>query len=438
MTTSQEMIPASAATDTKRASRLGLWALGLAFGGILVWAALAPLDEGVPTVGQVALDTNRKTVQHLRGGMVASLHVREGQVVKAGDELLRIDDALTRADYEAIRQRYLGLRVMQGRLRAEQAGQTVIAFHADVEAAKGDPTVRKQMDTQQQLLMARRHALETDLRILSESVSGQEADIVAARAVLSSRRAQIGSLQQDIDSIKPLVDEGYAPRTRLTEMQRQLADLHAAESQIKGNESRALSSISELKQRMRAREQEYKRDIESQLADVEREVFADEQKYAAARDELNRTAVQAPVDGQVIGLSVHSVGAVIQAGQKLMDIVPENQSLVVEAHVPPNLIDKVHAGMLADVRFATFADAPQLVVEGRVDSVSGDLLQDPEHRTSYYLARLAVTSVGMEKLAGRRLQPGMPADIVIKTGQRSMLTYLLHPLLRRVAASLKE
>lgn len=149
--------------------------------------------------------------------------------------------------------------------------------------------------------------------------------------------------------------------------------------------------------------------------------------------------IRAPAEGQVVGLAVQTVGGVIQPGQKLMDIVPKNEVLLLETKVAPHLIDRVHSGLIADVRFSSFAHSPQLVVQGKVDSISTDLITEPQNpNISYYLARVSVTAEGLKELGNRQLQAGMPAEVVIKTGERSVLTYLLHPLLKRIAASMKE
>ena len=202
---------------------------------------------------------------------------------------------------------------------------------------------------------------------------------------------------------------------------------------------RVSRQVAELTQRTMARKQEYRKEIESQLADVTREVQSDAEKFVAVSADLNRMEIKSPANGQVVGLTVQNVGAVLQPGQKLLDVVPLNQTLLLEAHIPPHLIDKVQAGLSADVRFNSFAHSPQLVVEGKVMSVSGDLLSDPQQpQFTYYLARVQVTPSGMKTLGARQMQPGMPIEIVIKTGERSLLTYLMHPLTKRVAASMKE
>ena len=428
-----------ASSDTSAVARTGLWVLGLGFGGFLLWAAFAPLDEGVPTQGMVTLDTKRKTVQHLSGGIVKEVLVHEGQQVKEGDALLRLDGAVAKANYEAVRQRYLGYRAMQSRLFAEQASSAAIDFHPDVKAAMNDPLIKQQVNTQQQLIQARRAALAADLQGIEESVQGLKEQLGSYQNILVQRRSQLALLNEELTNTRGMVKEGYAPRNRQLELERMVAESNAAIADLLGNSLRVNRQVAELSQRALARKQEYRKEVETQLADVTREVQSDAEKFVAVTADLDRMEIKAPASGQVVGLTVQTVGAVLQPGQKLLDVVPDSQTLLLEAHIPPHLIDKMHAGLSTDVRFNSFANAPQLVVEGKVLSVSGDLLSDPaQPQFSYFLARVQVTPEGMKTLGKRQMQPGMPAEIVIKTGERSMLTYLLHPLVKRMASSLKE
>jgi len=428
-----------ASSDTSAVARTGLWVLGLGFGGFLLWAGLAPLDEGVPTQGMVTLDTKRKTVQHLSGGIVKEVLVHEGQQVKEGEPMLRLDGAVAKANYEAVRQRYLGYRAMQSRLFAEQAGQNAIDFHTDVKAAMNDPLIKQQVMTQQQLIQARRAALAADLQGIEENSQGLKEQLGSYQNILVQRRSQLALLTEELTNTRGMVKEGYAPRNRQLELERMVAESNAAIADLLGNSLRVSRQIAELNQRSLARKQEYRKEVETQLAEVTREVQSDAEKFVAVSADLDRMEIKAPASGQVVGLSVQTVGAVLQPGQKLLDVVPDSQTLLLEAHIPPHLIDKVQAGLSTDVRFNAFAHSPQLVVEGKVLSVSGDLLSDPaQPQFSYFLARVQVTPEGMKTLGKRQMQPGMPAEIVIKTGERSMLTYLLHPLVKRMASSMKE
>lgn len=428
-----------ASSDTGAVARTGMIVLALGFGGFLLWAGLAPLDEGVPTQGMVTLDTKRKTVQHLSGGLVKEVLVQEGQQVKEGQPLLRLDGAVAKANYEAVRQRYLGFRAMQSRLFAEQLGSAVIDFHPDVKAAMNDALIKQQVSTQQQLIQARRAALAADLQGIEESMQGLKEQLGSYQNILVQRRSQLALLTEELTNTRGMVKEGYAPRNRQLELERMVAESNASIADLTGNSLRISRQVAELGQRSVARKQEYRKEIESQLADVTREVQSDAEKFVAVAADLDRMEIKAPANGQVVGLTVQSVGAVLQPGQKLLDVVPDNQTLLLEAHIPPHLIDKVQTGLMADIRFNSFAHSPQLVVDGKVMSVSGDLLSDPQQpQYAYYLARIQVTPEGMKTLGARQMQPGMPAEIVIKTGERSLLTYLLHPLTKRMAASMKE
>ncbi|SER69496.1 membrane fusion protein, protease secretion system [Giesbergeria anulus] len=429
---------APAPADARLIGRMGLWALGIGFGGFLLWAGLAPLDEGVPGQGIVAIDTKRKAVQHLSGGIVKDVLVREGDVVTAGQLLIRLDGAVARSNFEGVRQRYLGLRAMQGRLEAEQAGRANIRFHPDLEQASSDPLIRQQMLNQEQLFQTRRNLLRSDLQSIEESIQGQEGLLQGYSSILINRKSQQALLNEELGQLRGLVSEGYAPRNRQRELERMVAESGSSIADLQGNTVRAQRAIGELRQRAISRQQDHRREVETQLADVGRDVLVEEQKFKAVTDDLGRTEIKAPAAGQVVSLAVQTVGGVVQPGQKLMDIVPEKEPLLLEAHVAPHLIDRVKAGLPVDVRFSSFAHSPQLVVDGQVVSVSGDLLTEPQTNMSYYLARVQVTPEGMKALGKRQLQPGMPVEVVFKTGERSMLTYLLHPLTKRLSAAMKE
>lgn len=426
-------------TDTRRPMRIGLWVLGLGFGGFMLWASLAPLDEGVPTQGTVSIDTKRKAVQHLSGGLVSEILVREGELVDAGQVLARLDTATSRASFESEHQRYMGLRAMENRLIAEQTGATKIAFAPEVLSST-DSMIQEQVAAQRSLFTSRRAALDAELRSFGQSILGQEAMVAAYQGQLESNVMRLNSLKEELAGIRELVAEGYAPRNRQLDLERQVVATEAARMESNGNLIRTRSAIAELRQRVAQRQQEYHKEGDAQLAQIRMELQAGREKYKAATDILSRTELRAPVAGQVVGLTVQTVGAVIQPGQKLMDIVPQNESLLLETRIPPHLIDRVTPGQTTDIRFNGFAHSPSLVVEGKLDSVSSDLIVEsgPSGSISYYLARISVTPAGLKTLGDRRLQPGMPAEVIIKTGERSMLTYLLNPLIKRISASMKE
>jgi protease secretion system membrane fusion protein len=398
--------------DTSGPIRLGFRVLVIGFGGFLLWSALAPLDEGVSSPASVSIETRRKTIQHLNGGVVRSVAVKEGQWVREGEVLLELDPGLSKANFEAVRQNYMAQRATESRLLAELKGASKIEFHPDLMKAKNDPLVQQHMQTQQQLFNSRRAAFQAQ-------VSGMA-------AMIESRKAQGAFQAQQVQSIRELADEGYASRNQLLQLEQAQAELRTTTTDLQTNFARV--------------QQEYIKELSSQLADVRREVQSGQEKLQAVTDDLSRTQLRSPVDGQVVGMTVTSTGGVVTPGQRLMDIVPKGEALSVDAKIPPHVIDKVHAGAMVDVRFSSFANSPQLVLKGRLASVSSDVIteQTAMGMMSYYLGRVEITPEGIKELGKRVMQPGMPAEVLIKTGERSLLTYLMHPLTKRLAASMKE
>jgi len=425
-------------TDTHSPAKLGFRVLAIGFGGFLLWAALAPLDEGVPTSGIVTIDTKRKAVQHLSGGIVKSVHVKEGQIVREGDPLMEIDPASTQANFESVRQRYYTLRAMESRLVAEQNGRDAISFHPDLERDKASPLVSDLIANQEGLFTARQMAFQAEVQAIEETIVGLEGSISGYRGLMEARRAQLTSLKEEVQGLSELVKDGYAPRNSLLALQRTQSETIGAISELQGNIERSRSALAEAKLRITQRKQEFRKEIDRELADVRSQVDGEGERFNAIKGDLARTVIRAPASGQVVGLVAQTVGGVIGPGQKVMDIVPQDEPLLLETHIPPHLIDRVQPGLGVDVRFSSFAHSPLLVVPGKVVSVSHDLLANEQGGIPYYLARVSVTEEGMKKLGKRQLQAGMPVEVVVITGERSMLTYLLHPLLKRMASSMKE
>jgi len=329
---------------------------------------------------------------------------------------------------------------MENRLLAEQRGLNKIAFDRELLKLATNPLIQQHIHAQEQLLQSRRSALHAELQVIQENIASQKGTIASLQQMQVQRKTQLNLFKEELGQIRDLVKEGYVPRKQQIELERSIADTSAVLADIQGNIQRATMAIKQLQQQITAKEHEFRQDVDTQLAEVRREVQADAERYQATMNDLVRTKIKAPVSGQVVGLVAQTVGGIIQPGQKLMDIVPEKQELLIETRIPPHVIDRVHNGLAADIRFSAFAHSPQLVVDGKIKSVSGDLLseQTVQGMVSYFLARIEVTPEGITKLGDRELQPGMPAEVVIKTGERSLLTYLLHPLLKRIAVSMKE
>lgn len=428
-------------TDTRTPMKMGFWILVVGFGGFLLWAGLAPLDQGVPSMATVTVDKKRKPVQTLYGGLVHEVLVHEGETVEKGQIVAKLNSALSNVNFESNKQRYMGFSAMQSRLLAEQRGADEVTFEKDV-IASNDTLIRQQVQTQRTLFNARRAALQSETNAAMQSIEGQRSLIKGLEGQIKSAEEQINLYTRELKAVKELASEGYAPLNRTLDLQRQISAYEGRYMELVSNVARSKNAISEAEQRIAQRKQEYLKEVDSQLAQIRMDYQSNFEKYKVSADELERTQVRAPVTGQVVGLQVQVVGAVLQPAQKLMDIVPKDEKLVLEAKILPNYIDKVKEGQLVDVRFSTFANTPQLVCEGRVESISSDTLTDPQMSmaggANYYLARVELTAEGIKALGNRPLQSGMQAEVLIKTGERSLLKYLLHPLIKRLAASMKE
>ncbi len=431
---------AGLSVDTRPTIRLGVAALVLGLGGFIAWASWAPLDEGVPVPATVVIDTKRKAIQHSGGGTVERVLVREGQHVRKGELLVEMNEAVTRASYESVRQNYMAQRAAESRLLAEMEGKPLIQFHADLLASAGDPYVRQHMISQSALFESRRNALQAELAGIDEAIAGQEATLSGLGLQLASRQRQSEKQAEQLRNLSELAAEGYVPRNQILQLEQAQAELSAVLADLQANKIRTQRSIAELATRKRMRTEDARKESSASLAEVRRQVQADHERLFAATGELKRVKIEAPVDGQVVGLVLSSVGGVISPGQKIMEIVPEGEDVVLEAKVFAHLIDRIKVGDHVDVRFNAFAHTPTLVVAGELHSVSADAITEPGGAVPvpYYLGRVRLADQARSALGDRKVQPGMQAEILIKTGERSLLTYLLNPLTRRISSSLKE
>lgn len=437
-----EVITPNMDTDERRVVRFGMIILWLGLGGFFLWAATAPLDEGVPSIGVVGVDSKRKTVQHLRGGIVKEILVREGDQVKENDILIRLNDTDIKAQFDIASAQYAQTRAMEARLTAERDGAKTIDYPKDLlELAEQNPRVSETVQSQSRLFVTRKAVLESEISAINEAVRGLNDQIRGLQSVEKGKRTQIELLNKELNSYRSLAEEGFVPRNKLYDLERVVADLSGTMGNDISQIARARSSISELNLRKLQRQQDYRKEVESSLADVQRDSMSLQDKLMAISDEYERTEIRAPISGYVVGLDVTTVGGVIRGGDKLLDIVPEGDMLVVEAQIPVNLINKVHVGQLATIHFQIIlAGGAAPAIEGKLMQISADRLLDPRTGHPYYSARVAITPKGEAEMRKHKItpQPGMQTDVVILTGERTFLQYLIQPLRSRLALGMKE
>jgi protease secretion system membrane fusion protein len=426
--------------EIAKVKRIGLWVLGAGLGGFLFFAALIPLDEGVPTQGVVSIDTKRKVIQHLQGGIVKEVLVTEGQTVEQNQPLIRLADDMVRANYETLRQRYFSFKIIESRLLAEQLNSDIISFDTELmQMANQDKQLKHQLMLQNQLLQARRTSLNSAIGALRESSLGQKAIVETSQKIDINRSSQLNSLEKDLMGIRNLVEEGYAPVSKKHELERAISEIKNSIEENNTNRLRAKQTILEIEQRQLSLRADFMKEVDQGLTQIRPEIQSHVEQFKAAKQDLERIEIKSPVEGQVVGLSIQTVGSVVQAGQRVMEIVPRHEQLVLEAKIATHLIDRVKPGDKVDVRFSSFSGSPQLVVEGVLFTLSSDALTDnSQNAMPYYLARVHVTEDGLKTLGSRKMQPGMPVEIVIKTGSRTLLKYIVSPLIKRISSSMKE
>jgi membrane fusion protein, protease secretion system len=411
--------------------------LAIGFAVTLWWSAAVPLAEGVPADGVVKTEGSRRSVQHPRGGMLREILVRDGDVVRRGQPLLRLDDTDAKARLGMIEARWWPSLALEARLLAERDGQARINFPAELRDSKA-PGAIDAVNAQQRLFEARRAALSQDDVAQQVAVDSLRAYGHGLKDQTASREEQIRSLNEELKTWRELQAQGYVARARLFEIERNLMAVQGQHSQDVGTLSRVEGSVAETQAKRAQRQSELRRDIEAQLTDVQSRLAELREQRTALQDELTRCTLTASVDGTVVDLAVHTEGGVATAGQKLMDIVPSREALVVEAQVPVHLSDGLVTGLTAQVRFTSRDQRLTKPADGKVVYVAADRSADIQTPDGWYLVRVAVTPQALQEAGVASLQPGMPAQVMVATGQRSMLAYLLDPLTKRLNGVLAE
>lgn len=429
-----------APTDDRPVRRLGYLILLLAFGVGGGWAAVAGLDSAAVAPGVVTVDSYRKTVQHLEGGIVKEILVRDGDRVQTGAVLLRLDDTQVRAQLEMVRNQYLNNLALDARLAAERQQHETIRFPEELREATDDPRVQEIVTIQEREFEARRTALQGEIAVLEQRIDQLEEQVRGLDAMQAIKQKRILSYREEVADMQKLFERKLGDKLRLREMERLALELEGERAGHLSDLSRAKIQIGETRLQILQRRQALQAEIAAQSRETQAKHFDLQERLRALRDTLSRTEIRATADGIVVGMGVHTVGGVIAPGSKILEIVPHDDRMVVDAQVSPADIDKVRPGLTADIRFSAFKTRTTPVMEGTVETVSADRLTDPATHYPYYLARIAVTESSRDTLQhlGLTVLPGMPAEVIIKTGERTFLNYLLQPITDSLARAFRE
>ena len=408
--------------------------VALFFGGFGVWAALAPLESAAIARGILSVDSKRKTVQHLEGGIVADILVAEGEEVVAGQNVVALDDTKARTSFSLIEAQQHSTAALQARLQAERDGLEQIQWPEWLrEAVSGEEIFA----TQERIFLARAQSLENHTAIYNYRIAQMREEVAGFEEEIKAQKVQIDLLEEEVQGISGLVEQGFEGKTRLLALKRRQAEVAGARARNRALIARVEQRIGEARLNITELANARLNEVVVELRDAETRLSDLRERLSAARHVLSRTHITAPVSGAVVNLQVFTRGGVIRPGQPLMDIVPAGDELVIEAQVEPIDIDVVYVGLAAQVRLTAFSQLTTPILTGTVLQVSADSLFDERTGAPYYVARVALDP-DQPELESLKLQPGMPAEVMIVTGARTPLDYLLKPIVTSLGRALRE
>jgi HlyD family secretion protein len=415
---------------------LGVMVVTLVFGG------LVPIDSAAIAKGTVTVLSKRKTVQHLEGGIIKDILVKDGDVVRAGQPLLEISDVAPKANRSIVQEDLWTQRAAEARLKSLREDRDAVVFSDELMMmAKTHPDLDKTLLAQRELFATQREGQIGKLKTLEQRIAESKEEITGLQAQIRSADGQLAYIQEESTSVADLLKEGLATKPRLLALQRQAEELKGTRGQNVAQIAKAEQGITETQMQIINQRNDFSSQIAEELKDVQSKIGDDKEKLSAAADVMERTIITAPSEGIITGLKYHTIGGVINAGAPIMDIVPQNEQLVLEVKIQPTDIDVVKVGMESRVVFPAYRARRMPLFTGKVTQVSADAFteQDGTHAASYYTARIEVDAKQVDTLDSPvNLYPGMPADVYIKTGARSFLSYLLAPVTDSMQHAFKE
>lgn len=398
------------------------------FGIIGGWAAVTKIDRAVEAPGIVSIETNHKTVQHLEGGIIRAILVKEGDSVKAGQTLFRLESVQAKATFDALDNQYLTVLAIEARLIAERDQKEAIIWPQEITDHAEDPVVAHLIADQKADFAKRRGALQGQIDVLKSRIEELGVQIDGVGLQKESTEKQIAFIDKELTGVRALSEKNLVPVTRLYSMERERERLEGVIGQAITDAAKAQDQIGENQYQVQQLREKFQEEIESSLVDTRQKISDLQEKLTVARDVLRRVNVTAPVSGAVQNLKVFTIGQVVRPGEALLDIVPTKENLIVEAQFSPNDIDGVHAGQEAEIRFPAFHSRLVPLLMGRLESISHDRLFDEGSKQPYYRGIVVLDKADLPEDLRARVRAGMPSEVIVASGERTVLNYLISPL----------
>jgi HlyD family secretion protein len=412
----------------------GVIVLAVGLGG---WAITTEIAGAVIASGSVVVDSSVKKVQHPTGGVVGQLHVRDGDQVKAGDIVVRLDDTVTRANAAVMAKSLDELRARQARLQAELNDLREIGFPAEVLERSSDATVSRVLAGEQRLFESRRAARAGQKSQLAERIGQLEEQQRGLDEQVGAKKLEIDLIQRELESVRILWRQNLVQLSRLTTLERDYARLRGERGALLSSIAQVKGKVTETELQILQVDQDLRSEVGKDLGEVRAKISELVEKQVAAEDQLKRVDLVAPQDGTVHQLAVHTIGGVINAGEPVMLIVPKER-LIIEVKVAPNDIDQIRIGQSAILRLSAFNQRTTPELNGEVDRISADVVQEQKSSTSFYTARITFSDNELARLNGFALVPGMPVEAFLQTGARTVMSFLLKPLSDQIAKAWRE
>ena len=417
----------------------GIATLIAAVGGFGAWATIAHLDSAVVAPGKVTVASKRKVVQHLEGGVIQRLAARDGDHVQEGDVLIEFDPTRVKTRLAIARTSYLSTLAAEARLTAERDGQTTIAFPQELLDEAGRSTeIAEVVAAQRRLFETRKKEFDGQIDILNTRVQRLNEEVKGFTAERAAAERQLVMAREELRILEDLYRKQHTTRNRVLAANREVYQLEGMIGRLTSSIAGAEKEIGETTLNIAQTRNRSMTEVATELKTTQSRVLELREQHLASQGELERTILRSPVRGTVFGSQVHTVGGVARPGETLLEVVPENDELIVEVRLRPQDVDAVAVGQATEVRFMAFKQRTTPSVEGRLAFVSADTLIDPRDPTPYYIANIEVPAAELKKLGQARLQPGMPCEVMIKTGQRTALAYLTQPLVESFNRAWRE
>jgi HlyD family type I secretion membrane fusion protein len=424
--------------DLSRIARGGVAVVALGALALGAWLVLAPLSGAIIAPGFVKVDMNRKVVQHQEGGIIKQVLVRDGEQVRQGQVLVVIDDVRLDATLDLLRTQHDGERAKAARLEAERAFLPDVKFPPELAARRGEPKVAELLQRETGLFRARREALDTQIAVLRKQIRHTVDEAQALAGQIAAEERALKSQKEELAVNQALLKQGFVQKTRLMSLERAVADYEARWEEHRAELAKTRQRASELELRVLAQRNSYVQSAADELKEASTRLFDLEERLRPSKDASDRQRIAAPIAGEVVGMRVFSPGSVVGPREVLMEIVPEDKTLVVEARIRPEDINHVRAGSEAEVRLTAYQTRTTPLVAGSVNYVSADRMVDPQSGAPYYVVNVDVSAGALVDAGNLRMQAGMPAEVYIRTDSRTAFDYIVAPVTAYLRRGMRE